>query len=170
MTLADPAPQLMSPVRLYRLVARAEAVTWALLLIGMALKYVTKTTELGVRIGGLLHGIVFISYVVVTVAVWIDSRWSLGRGLLGLGSSILPFATLPFESDVEAKGKILPTWRLASPSDHARPGQQGTPRSFPERVLAGLLAHPSRAVVVGVALVVVLTVLALLVGPPGSSA
>ena len=35
----------MSPLLLFRRVAVAEAVTWALLLVGMVLKYVTGTTE-----------------------------------------------------------------------------------------------------------------------------
>jgi hypothetical protein len=36
----------MSPRRLFRIVAVAEAITWAMLLTGMFLKYVTETTEL----------------------------------------------------------------------------------------------------------------------------
>ena len=47
----------------------AEAVTWALLLAGMFLKCVTETTELGVRIFGMVHGIVFVAYVLVTLVV-----------------------------------------------------------------------------------------------------
>ena len=37
----------MTPRLLFRRLAFAEAVTWALLLTGMFLKYVTETTELG---------------------------------------------------------------------------------------------------------------------------
>ena len=62
----------LTPTRLYRLVARAEAVTWALLLTGMFLKYVTETTELGVQGFGMVHGVVFIAYCLVTVIVAID--------------------------------------------------------------------------------------------------
>ena len=72
----------MNPVRLYRLVARAEAVTWALLLTGMFLKYVTETTELGVQVFGMVHGIVFIAYCLVTVVVATDQRWSLPRAFV----------------------------------------------------------------------------------------
>ena len=60
-------------------VAVAEAVTWALLLFGMFLKYVTETTELGVRVFGMLHGVVFIAYCLTTVVVAVDQRWSRGR-------------------------------------------------------------------------------------------
>ena len=52
----------MSPTRLFRTVAVAEAVTWTGLLVGMFLKYVTETTELGVRVFGMLHGVVFVAF------------------------------------------------------------------------------------------------------------
>ena len=87
---------LSSPSRVYRIVATAEAVTWAGLLSGMFLKYVTETTELGVSIFGMLHGIVFITYCVTTVAIAVDQRWSFGRLVAGLASSIPPFLTLWF--------------------------------------------------------------------------
>ena len=57
----------MSPRTVFRRVAIAEAVTWALLLTGMFLKYVTETTELGVRVFGMVHGVVFIAYCLTTV-------------------------------------------------------------------------------------------------------
>ena len=57
----------MSPADLlFRRVAIAEAITWALLLTGMFLKYVTETTELGVRVFGMVHGVVFIAYCLTT--------------------------------------------------------------------------------------------------------
>lgn len=156
-----PSSRLISPASLYRVVARAEAVTWALLIVGMILKYVTKTTEMGVKIGGMVHGVVFVTFVVVTVAVWIDNRWSLARGLTGLASAIPPFATLLFEANVEKHRAIADTWRLA-PS-----GRPETAQSLPERLLAALLRRPAAAALVAVGAVVVLTLLALLVGPPG---
>ena len=65
----------MTPALLFRRVAVAEAITWALLLTGMFLKYVTGTTELGVRVFGMLHGVVFVAYGVVTLVVAVDQRW-----------------------------------------------------------------------------------------------
>ena len=79
-----------TPARLFRTVAIAEAVTWTGLLVGMFLKYVTETTELGVRVFGMLHGVVFVAYVVTTVVVWVDRRWSAGRGLLALVAAVPP--------------------------------------------------------------------------------
>ena len=83
----------MSPLLLFRRVAIAEAITWALLLTGMFLKYVTKTTELAVSVFGMLHGVVFIAYCLVTLLVGIDQQWSCGRVLLGLVSSVPPVLT-----------------------------------------------------------------------------
>ena len=43
----------------------------------------TETTELGVRVFGMVHGVVFIAYCLTTVLVAVDQRWSRGRTLLG---------------------------------------------------------------------------------------
>lgn len=146
----------MTPVRLYRLVARAEAVTWALLLLGMFLKYVTETTELGVRVFGMLHGVVFIAYGLVTVLMWIDQRWSLGRLVLGLAAAIPPFLTIPFESYAERRGLLDEQWRLRTDA----------PAGVLERLAAWLVRRPGQGLAVGAVAVVALTGVALLVGPP----
>ena len=86
-----------SPHRLYRLLAVAEVITWALLISGMILKYVLHITELGVRIGGGIHGFVFLAYCAATVLVGVDQRWGAGRIALGLGSAVIPFVTVAFE-------------------------------------------------------------------------
>ena len=148
---------LPSPRRLFVTVATAEAVTWTLLLIGMILKYVTETTELGVRIGGMLHGIVFIAYVLVTLIVWIDQRWPARRGLISLATAIPPLATLWTERWLDRDGHLGATWRLRAK------GEAGT---APERLVAGALLRPGLAALALVIAVAVLTGLALLVGPP----
>ncbi|NYG54574.1 DUF3817 domain-containing protein [Nocardioides perillae] len=149
----------MSPLVLFRRVAVAEAVTWALLLTGMVLKYVTETTELGVRVGGMLHGVVFLAYGLVTLLVWVDQRWTPRDGLLGLASAVPPFATIPFDAYAERRGLLGARggrWRL-----------RHEPPSGPvEQVAAWLLRHPARGALVGLLLLAGLTALALAVGPP----
>lgn len=150
---------ISNPRALFRVAATAEAVTWTLLIIGMVLKYVTETTELGVRIGGMLHGVVFIAYVLVVVALWIDHRWPLRTGVLALVSAVPPWLTLWFERWVdgsEQRGRPQATWRLT----------REQPRGPAERALAAGLARPGLALVVGLVAVALLTGLALLVGPP----
>ncbi|MEV5001203.1 DUF3817 domain-containing protein [Nocardioides sp. LML1-1-1.1] len=149
---------MTSPTRLFRTVAIAEAITWTGLLVGMFLKYVTETTEMGVRVFGMLHGVVFVAYVVTTAVVWVDRRWSAGRGLLALVAAVPPLATLPLEWWAVRKGWLGDTWRL--------PAGAGT--SAPDRSVAWLLRNPLRGLAVAVAVVAVLTGAALVVGPPGS--
>lgn len=148
----------MSPRRLFRTVAIAEAITWALLLTGMFLKYVTETTELGVRIGGMLHGVVFVAYVVVTVVVAIDARWTLRRSVLGLLAAIPPFFTIWFDVASERQGALPETWRLA----------EGKPANLLDRLVGWLVRKPVQGVAVGLVAVAALTGAALLVGPPTS--
>jgi integral membrane protein len=146
----------MSPVRLFRLVARAEAVTWALLLTGMFLKYVTETTELGVRVFGMVHGVVFIAYCLVTVLVTIDQRWPVSRLALGLVAAVPPFATVPFDRYAERAGLLGDAWRLRS-EDPAGPL---------EKLTAWLLRRPAQGALVALVAVAGLTGIALVVGPP----
>jgi len=148
----------VSPQALFRRVAVAEAVTWALLLVGMFLKYVTDTTELGVRVFGMVHGVVFIAYCLSVVVVAIDQRWTLGRTALGLAAAVPPFATVVFDLVVERR-HAFGHWRLTA-SD---------PDGTLERPVAWLLRNPARGAVTALAAVAVLTGVALLLGPPAGS-
>ena len=93
--------------RLFSIVALLEGVTWAGLLAGMFLKYTTKTTELGVTIFGPLHGIVFISYVVVTVMAAVRLRWPIWVTLLALLAAVPPLVTVPMEIWFKRRGLLL---------------------------------------------------------------
>lgn len=148
----------MTPRRLFRTVAIAEAVTWALLLGGMFLKYVTETTELGVRIGGMLHGVVFIAYCLTTVVVAVDQRWTIRRTTLGLVAAIPPFFTVWFDVAMERRNAFADRWRLATEA----------PRTLVEKVAGWLIRRPIQGVAAGVVAVLALTGLALVVGPPTS--
>lgn len=154
----------MTPAALYRLVARAEAVTWALLLLGMFLKYVTETTELGVRVFGMLHGVVFVAYCVTTVLVAVDQRWALSRLALGLVAAVPPFATVPFERYAERAGLVTDRWRLRQPG--AAEATTAGPLRVLERPAGWVLRRPVQGAAVGAATVAGLTAAALVVGPP----
>ncbi len=56
----------LTPKRLYRVVAIAEAITWTLLIGGLVTRAVVggETGDLAVRVGGSIHGFVFADYVV----------------------------------------------------------------------------------------------------------
>lgn len=144
----------MTPRRLFRTVAVAEAVTWALLLTGMVFKY-TGVTELGVRVFGMVHGVVFIAYCLVTVLLWVDQRWSLGRLVLGLVSAVPPFMTLWFERYAERHALVGDSW-LSRPDSPT--GAQ--------RAACWLLSHHRVAVPGFLVAVATLTGVALVAGPP----
>lgn len=146
----------MSPRRLHRGAAVAEAITWALLLTGMFLKYVTETTELGVQVFGMVHGVVFIAYCLATGLLSVDQRWPVSRLALGLGAAVPPFATVPFERYTERTGLLGDTWRLRTE----------TPSGLLEKLAAWLLRRPAQGALVGLVAVLGLTGVALLVGPP----
>ena len=147
---------MMSPKVLFRRVAIAEAITWALLLTGMFLKYVTGTTELGVQVFGMVHGVVFIAYCLVTALLFVDQRWPVSRLALGLGAAVPPFFTVLFDWYAERRGAIADAWRL----------RDEEPTGSLQRPAAWLIRNPARGAVAGVVAVAALTGLALLVGPP----
>lgn len=148
----------MSPRTLYRRIALAEVVTWALLLVGMFLKYATKTTDLGVKVFGMTHGVVFISFCLITVLVAVNQRWTARQAITGLASAVPPFLTVWFERRMERAGALDGDWRLGH--DEARP------ENAVERLVHLLLARPAVAVAVGLVTVAALTGIALAVGPP----
>ena len=150
----------MTPRRLFRIVAVTEAITWCLLIIGMLLKYVTRTTDLGVTIGGGLHGFVFLCYLAVTCMVAVDKSWPLGTTVLGLAAAFLPGATIAFERRVQAQDRLDDApWRLGA--------GQSSPTGPLEKLVAFLLRRPAlSAVVIVVGIGCVFGGL-LVLGPPG---
>lgn len=152
---------LSRPLTVFRRVAIAEAITWALLLFGMVLKYGTHTTDVAVKVFGMIHGIVFLTYVVTTVTVWVDQRWTVRRGVGALLASIPPFATYAVEILAARRTWIGDSWRLRACDD--------ADLSRPEKAVRWVLVAPVRGLIAAVGVVVVLTGVALLVGPPASS-
>ena len=146
----------MSPRRLFRGLAVTEAITWALLLTGMFLKYVTETTELGVRVFGMVHGVAFLAYCVTTVVVAVDQRWSLRRALAALACAVPPFATVPFERYAESRGWLASSWRLV----------EQPPGGRIEAVVSWLVRYPLHGLLAALVAVAALTGLALVAGPP----
>jgi integral membrane protein len=97
----------MTPLgRLFAVVALVEACTWAGLLVGMFLKYVTETTEAGVWLFGRLHGAAFVLYVVVTLVAAARLRWGWLRALVALACSVPPLLTVPAERVLRRTGYL----------------------------------------------------------------
>lgn len=155
----------VSPRRLYRTFATAEMVTWALLILGMIAKYVLHMGDLPVRIGGSIHGFVFLAYCVSTVLVWTDQRWPAAKGILGLVLAIVPFATLPFEKHAEKAGLLSDQWRISRHGEEPAPGQERAGTAA-EKLLALILRRPILAGIVLLLFVAGLFTVLLQAGPP----
>ncbi len=100
------APPMTPLGRLFAVVALVEAFTWAGLLVGMFLKYVTETTEAGVWLFGRLHGAAFVLYVVVTLVAAVRLRWGWLRALVALACSVPPLLTVPAERVLRRTGYL----------------------------------------------------------------
>ncbi|HSE10689.1 MAG TPA: DUF3817 domain-containing protein [Nocardioidaceae bacterium] len=98
-------------IALFKVVAVAEALSWAGLLAGMYLKHVAGTTEAGVHFFGPVHGGIFLAYVALALVLARTLRWSPWVAILALACSVPPFATAVFEVWASRSG------RLAVPSD-----------------------------------------------------
>jgi len=90
----------------FRIVAVAEAISWAGLLIGMLFKYVLSDNEIGVKIFGPIHGGVFVAYVVTSLVAAYVFGWKRSTTLLALAASIPPFFTVLFEMKADRKGLL----------------------------------------------------------------
>ncbi|MET9061930.1 DUF3817 domain-containing protein [Streptomyces antibioticus] len=77
-----------SALRRLRLVSAPEAVSFLLLLVCSVLK---RTTEFNaVPVMGMIHGVLFVLYVVLWAFAWYRAKWSLGTSVLYLLFSVLP--------------------------------------------------------------------------------
>ena len=101
-------PSASAGIRLFRVLAVAEAFSWAALLTGMYFKWIARTSELGVEIAGPGHGAVFIAYGVVSLALWRLQRWPFPVALCAGLSAVVPFATILFERWAGKRGFLTP--------------------------------------------------------------
>ena len=147
----------MSPRQLFRALALTEAVTWSLLLAGMAQKYLLDAGEWGVAAAGAVHGFAFLAYVVAVLLVAVNQHWSPRVTLLALASAVPPLATLPAEWWLERTGRLGGGWRRAG----------GPDGPLQDRLLRLVLARPGAAAAVAAVGVTVVFAGLLAVGPPG---
>jgi integral membrane protein len=148
-----------TPSALFRTLAIAEAASWTGLLAGLVLR-ATLDLDVAVRIGGGVHGFVFLAYGATALVVALNQRWSGGATAVALASAVVPYATVPTERWLHRSGRLGGTWRREQSADPRD-------RAWHDRALRTLLRHPG-VLVGGLALgVTVVFVVLLLVGPPG---
>jgi integral membrane protein len=149
----------LSPRQLFRVLAIAEAISWTLLILGMLLKYVAKTTDVGVSIGGAVHGFVFLAYIAAALVIALNQRWSVRVIGMVLVSAVLPYATIPAERRLERENLLDGGWRTAA-TDDPRDGSRLNGWLF------WVLNHPILSFVVAIGGVIIVFLLLLLIGPP----
>jgi integral membrane protein len=150
---------LATPRGLFRLVAIAEAVSWTLLIAGLVVRALTGAGA-GVSVGGGFHGFVFLAYAGTAVLMTIHQRWSAGVAVVAIASAVVPYATIPTERWLRRTGRLDGAWRVEATADprDARPL---------DRLVRTLLRHRVAFAIGAIALVAVVFVVLLVVGPPG---
>jgi len=132
----------VSPKRLFRALAFAEAVTWTILIVAMILKY-AAAVDAAVLVGGSIHGFVFLAYAFAAVLVGVNQRWHLGLIAFAVLTAIVPYATIPFEVWLMRRGRLEGEWRRDA-------GEHPADGSWVNRMLRWFLARPVLLTVVAV--------------------
>ncbi len=96
---------LSTPAKRFRFIAVLEAITWAALIVAMIVKRVADMDS-AIRVPGMVHGIVFIVYVVVALLTARALKWNLKVLILSLIASIPPFFTVWFEVWARRNGHL----------------------------------------------------------------
>lgn len=147
----------MTPSKLFRTLAIAEAITWTLLIAGLIAKYAAGL-DWATMVGGSIHGFVFLGYVATVIVVSIDQRWTFAQLAAGIGSAIIPYLTLLFEKFVEKKQLITDPWQLGAGGR--------TPAGPLEKAVAWAIRKPVPAFVVALVIIAVVFAILLAIGNP----
>lgn len=150
----------MTPKKLFRLFALAEAVTWTLLIGGLILRATVGVPSMAFAIVGGLHGAVFLAYGVIASLTGVNQRWGLGRTVLAVALAIVPYATIPFELAVQRSGKLEGDWRREHSGD-ARDDH------WFDRLYRWFIIRPALLTIVMFAVVTAIFAVLLMAGPPG---
>lgn len=148
-----------TPARLFRVLAIAEAITWALL-IGALIARAAGVDRVVVTVAGGVHGFVFLSYAAVAVLLAFHQRWHPAVAFVTIASAVVPFATVPVEIWLHRTHRLDGAWRLAETEDPRD-------RTWYDRTVRWFLRHAWVLVVLLLAAIVTLYVVLLIAGPPG---
>ena len=99
-------PLRTTVLRAFRILAVAEAFSWAALLTGMYFKWIAGTTEVGVQVAGPVHEALFVGYGLAALILWRTQRWPFLVAVLAGVSAVFPFATVWFERWAGRRGHL----------------------------------------------------------------
>jgi integral membrane protein len=104
----------------FRTLAFAEAASWALLLVAMFCKWILESEPFGLAEGGvpkagMLHGVIFVLYVISALVSRFAFGWNLRTTLLALAASIPPLFTIWFETWADRTGRLQKAGATSAP-------------------------------------------------------
>ena len=80
-------------VKKFGLINTIEGYSYLLLLfVAMPLKYILGFA-IAVKIAGMLHGILFIIFLVLLLQAWMDAKWAIKETIIFFIASLIPFGT-----------------------------------------------------------------------------
>lgn len=148
----------MTPKKLFNLFAKAEAVTWTLLISGLIARSLGLDSSIVTVVGG-IHGAVFLGYAVTAALTGVNQRWGFGKTALALVLAIVPYATIPFEMRVAKNGSLEGSWRTTVSAD---PRDNGSI----DRLFRWFIARPVVLIVILAVGLSALFSLLVFLGPP----
>jgi integral membrane protein len=91
----------VNPMKTFRLIGVLEGISYlALLLIAMPLKYFFKEPS-AVTYFGWAHGVLFVSFGLYLIKVWIKYKWSFKKATGAFVASLIPFGTFILDSQLK---------------------------------------------------------------------
>lgn len=88
---------MLNMIRLFKIIATLEGLSFLfLLLIAMPLKYMYNMPEY-VKVTGMAHGTLFITYIILASMLKSDLEWPLKKYLIICVASVIPFGTFYIE-------------------------------------------------------------------------
>lgn len=85
----------------FRLSAIVEGISYLILLcIAMPLKYAAGYKP-AVLYFGWIHGILFITFIILLLLVWIKYKWSIGKVMFAFLMSLVPFGTFMLDKKLK---------------------------------------------------------------------
>jgi integral membrane protein len=90
-----------------RVIGFIEGVSYlTLLFIAMPLKYLAHW-DLGVKLNGWLHGVLFTLYAIAVVRVWMLRKWPFKRAFMAGLVSLIPWGTFWFDKTLRQEQESL---------------------------------------------------------------
>lgn len=83
---------ITTPLGRFRAVALLEGASYLLLAFTMVLKYKYEMPFPN-KVVGMIHGLLFVTYVVLLIQVAVEFRWKAGKVTLAFLASLVPFGT-----------------------------------------------------------------------------